>query len=189
MEIRIGKSAHTCTATGRAFVHDEDIHSLVRVVDGEFIREDYSAEAWNPEQANGAYSVWSAKYYDPEVAEREAPEVSSPLRRLFYESIESEGRAEQAKAFLAAQLLRRQKVFRRIKESDESDGETRIILFSDRIGNRLIEVRDPSFSYAEMDEARNALVARLQELEAPETPGETGPSEEGEPKEQCDGTA
>jgi len=136
------------------------------------MREDYARDAWKPELGEGAFCVWSAKYCDPKVAEQAPPEVFSPLRQLFYEAVESEDRAELAKAYLAAQLLRRQKVFRRLKESDETDGEVRITLYADCIGDRLIEVRDPSFTYAELDAARNALLDRLQVLEAPDTPPE-----------------
>ncbi len=167
MEIRIGKSARACTACGREFIHEEELSSLVRRVEQELTREDYCAACWAPERAEGAYSAWTPKFYDPRVAEQAPPEVFSPLRQAFYEAVEMDDRIGQARAFLAAQLLRRQKVFRRIKESDEADGEVHLLLFADKIGNRLIEVRDPNFSYAEMETARQALMQRLQELEAP----------------------
>ena len=44
----------------------------------------------------------------------------------------------------------------------------RVVLYADRIGNRLIEVRDPNFGYAELETARGALLARLAELENPQ---------------------
>ncbi len=184
MEIRFSRSAHCCHATGRNFVHDEEIYSVVRIEEGALVREDYCAEAWKPELAQGVYSAWSAKFYDPKVAEQAPPEVFSPLRQTFYESLESEERPELARAYLAAQLLRRQKVFRRIKEADESEGETRITLYADRIGNRLIEVRDPNFSYAELDAARNALLDRLQALENPAPVPEAEPQSESEPESE-----
>ncbi len=170
MEIRIGKSARACAACKREFVHDEELNSLVRLADEGLAREDFCQACWTPDKADGAYSAWSPKFYDPNVAEQQPPEVFSPLRQLFYDAVESEGRIQQAMAFLAAQMLRRQKVFRRIKESDEQDGEVHILLFADRIGNRLIEVRDPNFSYAEMEAARQALLQRLQEIESPPAP-------------------
>ncbi len=167
MEIRIGRSAHKCAACESAFVHEQDIWSLARIAEGELTREDYCGACWDTERARQAFSVWSVKYYDPKVAEQEPPEVFSPLRQVFYEAVEKEERPAQAKAFLAAQLLRRQKVFRQIKESqDEETG--RLILYSDCIGNWLIVVHDPNFSYVEMENARLALLARLQELEQPE---------------------
>jgi hypothetical protein len=168
MEIKISKSARACHATERAFEHGETIHSLIRIENGALIREDYSSEAWKPEYSRNAYSVWTSSFYDPQVAEQEPPEVFSPLRQLFYEAVEADDRRELAKAYLAAQLLRRQKVFRRMRETEEGENENRLILYADRIGNRLIEVRDPNFSYQELEAGRQALMERLQELEAPE---------------------
>ena len=169
MEIKISRSTHTCPKCGRAFVHEEEIRSLVRWVENTLTREDYCPSCWSPEIAEGAYSTWSVRYYDPKVAEQEPPEVFSPLRRTFYDAIEADHRAEQAVAFLAAQLLRRQKVFRLVKESSEAEGELKLILYADRIVGKLIEVRDPSFTYAELDAARGVLLARIAELERPQT--------------------
>jgi len=173
MDIKISKSARVCRGCERDFVHEEPVSSAVRVIERELVREDFCGNCWRPALAADAFSTWSTKYYDPRVADQEPAEVFSPLRQLFYEAVEGEDRSELAKAFLAAQLLRRQKVFRQIKESDETDGETKVILYSDRIGNRLIEVRDPSFSYAELEQGRIKLIARLQELETPQVADES----------------
>jgi hypothetical protein len=178
MEIKISKSAHTCMGCHREFVHEEPVNSLVRWVDNALQREDYCADCGTPERFSGAWSVWTPNYYDPQVAEQQPAEVFSPLRQLFYEAVESEDRIECAKAFLAAQLLRRQKVFRQIKESDEAEGEARVFLFADRLGNRLIEVRDPSFTYLEMESARKSLLDRLRELETPQTTEEQAKHDE-----------
>lgn len=167
MEIKIGKSARHCLGCAREFVHEEPLYSLVRIENAELRREDYCAGCWQAERAVGAFSTWNPRFYDPRVAEAEPEETFTPLRRLFYDAVDSADRLELATAFLAAQLLRRQKVFKLIKESDEGDGEVRITLFNDRIGNRLIEVRDPQFAYKELEEARKRLLSRLQELEAP----------------------
>ena len=102
------------------------------------------------------------------MAEQEPPEAYSPLRQAFYEAVESQDRADLAQAFLGAQLLRRQKVFRFIKEFDAEEDGIRIALYNDRIGNRLIEVRDPQLSFAELEAGRVALMDRLRELEEPD---------------------
>lgn len=172
MEIKISKSARRCLRCEAAFQHEHPMHSAVRIVEGILMREDYCPPCWEQTERGQVYSAWNLRFYDPEVAEQAPPETFSPLRQLFYDAAASEERIEQAKAFLAAQLLRRQKVFRQIKESDEADGEVRICLFADRIGNRLVEVRDPSFSYAEMDAARAALLEGLRALEAGEAAAE-----------------
>lgn len=168
MEIKIGKAARACKACDHTFQHEEVLFSLVRVEDSFFVREDYCERCWDPNTAEVAYSAWSPRFYDSAVAEREPPEVFSPLRRIFYDSVESNERSELAVAYLAAQLLRRQKVFRLIKESEDPDGTLKVALFSDRIGNRLIELRDPSLSHRELEDGRRILMERLNALENPD---------------------
>lgn len=165
MNIKISKNSHSCAACGNDFQHEQELTSTVKVAEGVLHRLDFCRDCWNSEESKDAYSVWSMVYHDPKVENQEPAEVFSPLRQLFYEAAEEQSRIEMAKAFLAAGLLRRQKVFRLIKESDESDGDVRITLYTDRIGNRLIEVPDPQFTYAEMDKARALLIERLQVLE------------------------
>lgn len=180
MNIKISKNAHSCAACGNDFQHEQDLTSVVKVAEGVLHRQDFCRDCWHAEESKDAYSVWSMVYHDAKLENQAPPEVFSPLRQLFYEAAEEESRIEMAKAFLAAGLLRRQKVFRLIKESDESDGDVRITLYTDRIGNRLIEVPDPQFTYAEMDKARTLLIERLQVLEqaaaaaaAPEAPAQS----------------
>jgi hypothetical protein len=167
MEIKIGKTARHCVACDHEFVHEEPLHSRVRLEDQVLAREDFCRTCWDSSRAHPAFSVWQSKYYDPRIAEQEPPEVFSPLRQAFYESVEAQDRPELAKAYLAAHLLRRQKVFRMIKESDGTDDDIRIALFADRIGNRLIEVRDPNLSHDELEAGRVVLLERLKQLENP----------------------
>lgn len=168
MEIKIGKSARVCRSCERLFEHEETVTSMVRIENRVLVREDYCAQCWDSGRATGAYSIWSSRFYDPRVAEQQPPEVFSPLRQAFYEAAESEDRGQLAKAYLAAELLRRQKVFRLIKEGEELESEGRIALYEDRIGNRLIEVRDPNLSYGEMEAGRATLLERLGQLENPQ---------------------
>jgi len=174
MEIKIGKCSQTCTACGRSFVHEETLTSVARVEQGSLLREDYCMSCWNVDRGANAFSIWSPTFYDAKVAEQEPPETFSPLRQIFYDSVEREDRGELAVAYLAAQLLRRQKVFRLIKESDEGDQDVKMILFADRIGNRLIEVRDPCLGYAELEAGRQILMERLASLENPPNGAEEG---------------
>jgi hypothetical protein len=167
MEIKIGKSARACTACAAEFVHDQEFTSLVRIENQALVREDYCKACWHADRGAGAFSVWSPRFYDSRVADQQPPEVFSPLRQLFYEAVESEDRDEMAKAYLAAQLLRRQKAFRLVKEADDAERDLRVVLFADRIGNRLIEVRDPSLTFAELERGRAALLERLNALENP----------------------
>lgn len=181
MEIKIGKSARHCAACEREFVHEEQLHSVVRIEEQTLVRDDFCEPCWQGGTRTHAFSVWHSRFYDPRVAEQEPAEVFSPLRQLFYECVDSQERQEMAKAYLAAHLLRRQKVFRLIKESDGSDDEFSIALFSDRIGNRLIEVRDPNLSHDELETGRLRLLARLKELEEGRPEDAVADAECGEP--------
>lgn len=186
MEIKIGKTSRVCHACERDFVHEEVLNSLVRVEDRQFVREDYCSDCWTPERARNCYSAWTPAFYDPRVAEQDPPEVFSPLRRIFYEAAEAgpEQRGQMALAYLAAQLLRRQKVFRYIKESEDPDTEERLTLFVDRIGNRLIEVRDPNITAQELEDARAVFVVKLAELEQPEAQPEAAEDAETNGKQE-----
>lgn len=173
MEIKISKTGRSCRACEREFAHEEKVLSRLFVAEVGMAREDFCENCWNDEFSRNTFCLWSTRYIDPRVAEQQPPEVFSPLRRLFYEAVENEDRCELAKAYLASQLLRRQKVFRLIKEAEEGENGVRVALFADRIGDRLIEVRDPNLTYAEMETGRRALIARLQELESPEPADES----------------
>ena len=167
MNIKISKSSRHCAACENDFTHEQEITSVVRISDGEMVRSDYCRACWDHSEDQKVYSAWTTQYYDPEVAEQEAPETFSPLRQSFYEAVESEDRELLAMAYLAAQMLRRQKVFRLIKGSDKTDDvDATVELFADRLGDRLIEVRDPALTHAELQAGREKLIARLAEIES-----------------------
>ena len=177
MEIRIGKSTRVCARTREPFEHGQELLSLVRRGEDGLIREDYLKDAWDPECADGAIAVWATSYVDPDNKSEQTDNAFTPLRDLFYEAVESDDRKDLAKAYLAAQLLRRQRVFRLIKEGEESETDSKFALFTDRISDRMIEVRDPNLSYAELNAARTSLMDHLNALEAPE-PAEPADEEE-----------
>jgi len=167
MEIKISKCAVRCCSCEKPFEHEEKVHSVVMSQEDTLVRQDYCATCFTGTQEAEVFCAWNVRYNDPKVLEAEQHEAFSPLRRLFYDMAALTERSDLAEAYLAAQLLKRQRVFRQMKESEENDGAERVTLFLDRVGNRLIETRDLSFTYTELDEARVRLMARLQELEAP----------------------
>lgn len=165
MEIKISKSAHQCLGCASPFEHEQRICSAMRRAPDGLTREDYCPACWTDDRAQTVFCMWSAIFQDPRVLEQQPAEVFSPLRQVFYENAEREGRAAVAIAYLAGQLLRRQKVFRFIKQTANPDTDAVVFLFSDRIGNRLIEVHDPNLSTGELERARQELLRRLAELE------------------------
>lgn len=169
MEIKISKCAKQCSACAQDFVHEQKVHSVARINDGSLERDDYCATCVPEESDEHLFCSWSTQYSDPKILESEHQETLSPLRRLFYDLAGSTERPDLAQAFLAAQLLKRQKAFKQIRESEEGDGATRVTLFLDRSGSRLIETRDLQFTYAELDTARAQLLESLRALETPES--------------------
>ena len=184
MEIKISKCAAKCCACESPFEHEEKVHSLVVAEEDSLVRQDYCAKCFADAKREQVYCAWNVRFCDPKVLEAEQQEAFSPLRRLFYDLASLQEREALAQAYLAAQLLKRQKVFRQIKESEDNDGAGKVILFLDRVGNRLIEARDLNFTYTEMDEARIQLMAQLQEIEAPPPPVE--PVEEENESQQSE---
>jgi len=167
MEIKICKCAVKCFSCESPFEHEQKVHSLVVSEEDSLVRQDYCDKCFADTSREQAYCAWNVRFCDPKVLEAEQQETFSPLRRLFYDLAVLEQRDSLAQAYLAAQLLKRQKVFRQIKEADDNDGAGKVILFLDRLGNRLIEARDLNFTYTELDEARVQLMAQLQEIESP----------------------
>lgn len=165
MEIKINKSAHQCRGCEQPFEHERRIVSSMRRGDEGLLREDFCPGCWNDERSASSFCMWTAQFQDPRVLEQQPAEVFSPLRQVFYENAEREGREAVAVAYLAGQLLRRQKVFRFIKQTADPDTEAVVFLFSDRIGNRLIEVHDPNLTTGELERARQELLRRLAEIE------------------------
>jgi len=161
-----------CASTGESFAHGDPVYSCVFVEDSAFERRDYSAQGWNTDLAGSAYSYWRANYVDPDVMSAEDLSSRTPLLKLFNQAAESEARDDLALAFLAAQLLRRQRVFRLVKETESAESGARVTLYTDRVANRLIEVSDFAFTYDELNAAREHLMTKLTEIEAEENHGE-----------------
>lgn len=179
MEIRIGKTARQCHATGLPFAHKAEVVSLVRPDEQGLVREDYAREAWKDAFGEGALAVWTTRYIDPEsVEDARREEERSPVRDLFYACHESEDRIAMAKAFLAAQLLKRQRAFRLVRASSADDAEGHAYLYLDRAGDRLVEVRDPGLTFSELEHARTELLGALAaQDDGGATEGEPGDAE------------
>jgi len=165
MEIKISKSARQCHGCQKTFAHEQRLSSALQRGPEGWIREDFCPDCWNDERGEKSLCVWTAQYQDPAVLDQQPAESFSPLRQAFYEAAERPGRESVALAYLAGQLLRRQKVFRFIKQTTDPETEAAIMLFLDRIGNRMIEVHDPNLTTAELERGRVHLLHRLAELE------------------------
>lgn len=169
MEIKIRKASTHCLACGTKFEHlDKHFSCLNPPDDQELVREDYCQACWESGRASDVeetYSFWLSKYFDPSAVSEPDEAEFTPLRSIFYGAADKEERAEEAVAYLAAHLLRRQKVFRHVRAFEDTERESAVTTFADRFSGRLVEVPDPGFSADELDEARRELVQRLERTE------------------------
>lgn len=170
MEIRIRKASGHCLACGKKFQHLEKHFSRVNAPDEqELVREDYCPTCWQNGRAadvEKTYSFWLSKYFDSSAVSQPQEREFTPLRTIFEEATIKEDRTEQAISYLAAHLLRRQKVFRFVRRGAEhAEQEGDVTIFSDRFTGQLVEVIDPGFSIEELNEARRELVRRLEQME------------------------
>ncbi len=180
MEIKISKCATRCHGCEHDFIHEQKVCSMATMENESLVRKDYCTDCRPGEREAALFCYWETQYNDPKMLDAEHQESLSPLRRLFYDLANSAERLDLAQAFLAAQLLKRQRAFRQMRESEDAEGTMRTTLFLDRAGNRLIETRDLNFSYAELDVARTQLMEQLRNLESPEAPSD--PSAEPGPE-------
>ncbi len=172
MEIKFRKADQHCSACGRKFDHLEPHLSVINEENDEYVREDFCTACWTQRAeswARNSYSFWSTRYIDPTVANEQPPEHFAPLRRVFYDAVESDDRTEQAVAFIAAHLLRRQRAFRLMKEfaGEEQNGSVQV--FADRFSQQLVEVTDRGFAAAELREARRILIERTEPQDEEDT--------------------
>lgn len=175
MEIKISKCAAKCHVCGQDFAHEQQVHSAALMENDCLDRRDYCSGCVPERKDSSLFCSWQTQYSDPRVMESERQETLTPLRRLFYDLAGCTERLDMAQAFLAAQLLKRQKAFRQIRETEGGEDAARVTLFLDRAGGRLIETRDLNFGYSELDSARVLLLEKLRALESPEPPAESAP--------------
>jgi len=184
LDIKFRKAGHNCSACGKRFDHLEPHLSMINEDRDEYVREDFCTACWS-QRANmwgrGSYSFWSTRYIDPAVENAEPAEHFAPLRRVFYDAVESDNRTEQTVAFIAAHMLRRQKAFRLMKEFDRDDEDGSVVVFADKFTQRLVEVPDLAFTADELRAARRILIERTEPYDEEDTHDE----EEGE--ETADG--
>lgn len=163
MEIEVQKESPHCINCNNAFVNGQKHHSLLRIDGSNFIREDYCEKCWTARLAavETAYSHWETKYRDP-AASKATPEGQfMPLLKLCYESIAQEGRDFEAIAYVAALVLRRQKVFRFIREEKEASSHRNVLVFADKYNDTQVRVIDPQLTETEMRDVKLKLEEQL----------------------------
>ena len=165
MEISIQKESARCMGCDEPFAHEQKHRSLLRIEESNFLREDYCEKCWAERlalaESDEVYSYWETKYRDPSVAKATPQEQFMPLLNLCYESIAQGGSDAEAMAYMCALIMRRQKVFRFVREErDESSGKTALVFF-DKHNDTQIRILDPQLTESQLGDVKLTLEEKL----------------------------
>ena len=171
MEINIQKESTQCLKCGATFQHEEKHHSLLKIDGKDFLREDYCLACWSersdqPEEPttgpDGIYSSWETRYHDPSVAKATPQEQFLPMLNLCYESIAGGGPEGESMAYMCALILRRQKIFRFVREEKEEEGERRnVLVFLDKHNDTQMRIVDPQLTDAQLRDVKQRLEEKI----------------------------
>ncbi len=163
VEIQIQKESARCMACSQPFAHEQKHFSLLKIDGNNFLREDYCEGCWTERSAaaDDIYSFWETKYRDPSVERATPKEQFIPLLNLCYESIAQGGADAEAMAYVCAMMLRRQKVFRFIREEKDDSSGRSVLVFSDKHNDTQIRVVDPQLTESQLEEVKLRLEEHL----------------------------
>jgi hypothetical protein len=133
IDYQIQPSTRRCAATGRELRPGEKVFSVLLDADGRFVRQDYSAEAWQGPPA-GAYGFWAGRVGAADAPRR--PPINDELLADCFAQLE--GREEPAKVnvryVLGLLLMRRRRL--RFEEATTEAGREVLVLRCARTGER-----------------------------------------------------
>src|SRR5262245_35448824 len=150
----IGK---TCAATGKELAPGTSIVSVLVEQNGELLRLDYAAEAWNgpPENEVGR---WQTVVPLPET-NKPRPLDTEALLQHFEQLCESPNQAQEKFAYVIALLLTQKRRLR--LDGSRRDGETEYLIFHGTKGEGTYEIRDQQLSESEIEQLQRDLNTRL----------------------------
>lgn len=165
MEIHIQRDSNRCLACAQPFAHGQKHYSLLKLNDKAFVREDYCEECWpnlpSSEQDDSVYSRWQTTYLDPSVANATPEGEFMPLLSFFYDALAATVPDSEAAAYVCALVLRRQKIFKFLREEkDEASGKS-VLLFHDKHHDVQVKIVDPKVTEAKFREVKQMLEERL----------------------------
>ncbi len=165
VEIQIHKGSSECLRCRQPFVHNQKHYSLLRIEGVDFFREDYCEACWKeaayPPESDEVYSHWETKYRDPAVERATPKEQFLPLLNICYESIAVGGPDAEGMVYVCALILRRQKVFRFIREERDESLSRDVLVFLDKHHDTQLRIVDPHLTDSRLREIREKLEAHL----------------------------
>lgn len=130
-------------------------YSRLLFIENRFVREDFTEEAWLPEDAEHALSWWHHRR--PQANADNGPRIvnSQVLIQIFADIKDTMDRGQQCFAWLLGLLLMRMKKLRYLGIETEGDGT--VLLLEHKAHKVVYRVRDPEMSAKEEERVQNDL--------------------------------
>lgn len=146
MEYQIEANTRRCTVTGRELRPGERIYSVLREVEGKFVRQDFAAEAW-PGPPADAFSFWASKVPPPNEARK--PRIDDDLLLDCFRRLQGDTQPDRVQfAYVVALLLLRRK---RLKfDSSRTEDGKEYLRFHCPRSRDVFEAINPNLSDEEM---------------------------------------
>ncbi len=143
----------TCSGTGRDLEPGERVRSVLIERDGEFVRLDFGADAWQGPPEN-ALAYWSSRVPEPEpkkAAGLDPDQMLSYFEQLVEDAIPAQ---DQLRYVLALFLLQK----RRLRlDGSRSDGDIEYLQLSGTHGEGPYEIPDQQLSEVEIERLQAEL--------------------------------
>jgi hypothetical protein len=125
IDYQIQANSRRCAATGRELRPGEKFFSALLDVDGKFIRQDFSSEAWQGPPP-GAFSFWTGRV--PAQEETRRPRIDDELLFDCFQRLEGQTEPEKVNfRYVVALLLMRRKRFK-FEEARKDGGQESLLL-------------------------------------------------------------
>ncbi len=170
-EWNIQPRALQCAVSGRPFEKGERVYSALYWRDGQYVRVDLNAEAWNARNENiGPLSAWHADFVPPAPPPPEAlkkDDAESLLRRLM---LGNEPATRNA-CYILALMLERKRVLRQVERQKQEGGGT-ILVYEHLPTGEVWLIEDPGLRLGELKAVQDEVAGllSLSDKPAPETP-------------------
>lgn len=146
-----------CTASGRTLAVGELFFSGLTIADGQFTRQDFSAEAWENQDKQRFLSWWRQRVPEPDQTRRAFKLNAETLAQIFANLKDSRSRIQQCLAYVVALgLVRARKLhFVEVTKNDDLS----LLVIEDRHRGVIHRLRDPGMSPDEEQQVLDNLLA------------------------------
>jgi len=157
MDYHLRPVGKTCSVTGEELAPGSHCHSVLIEREGELIRVDFSADAWD-QPPEGTVAHWRCVVPEPESTKAKAIDTEG-LMRYFEQLVEDANPAQEPLRYVLALLLLQKK---RLKlEGSRLDNETEVLELTGSRGEGPFQVCDQHLTAEEIQGLQQELNAHL----------------------------